>query len=108
MSFPNLREKIANGDRLTEEEVQAAIERSIPLPDEYDAPAGSFSGKPQAAPGETEGPVVQTGPAYSGAPEPGQLESLTKEELAALGEQRGLDLSMSMKKAEMIEALAEE
>lgn len=109
--------KIAKGTKLDELDVGYARDRGIPLPGDDIEPVDAVRPVP---------PVVQTGPAFTGgegggnepvsgnplsqptASDSSDLESMSKSELVALGEQRGLSLKKGMTKTKMIKALSEE
>jgi len=102
--------KLASGKKLTDDEIEYASDRGIELPDEYDAAVKSYRlsiGDDGARPPE---PVFQTGPAFAAPVDPGlflsedELGQMTKDQLLAVGDLKGVELSGT--KAEMVAALA--
>lgn len=106
----NVMEKLANGDKLTEDEVKWAHEHAIALPEEY-GPAPLSVQAEIVRPSE---PIFQGGAAF--APSPGQagpglfltaeqLDSLDKGTLTELADAAGYEVSGRAKKADVVQAL---
>ena len=106
----DVRRKIAAGEELDEADIQYARERGIRIPDPgaSDVPVPSNPAPEPPAPEPDAEPTIRREPAAAQPlPEASDLESLSKKEIAALAEQRGLELNPNrMSKAAMIDAMS--
>jgi len=105
----DVRRKIAAGEELDEADIQYARARGIRIPDP--GTSGVAPSEPEPAPPAPEPdaePILRREPtAAQPEPEVSDLESLSKKEIAALAEQRGLELNPNrMSKAAMIDAMS--
>jgi len=111
MSRPVL-EKIAAGETLDDDDIQYAKDRGIAVPGVYAGGVAAEDAMPPSAPGVNPNPVVA--PSHIGtAPveeevEIVDLDRMTKKELFALAEEKGIDAPKSATKDELISLLSED
>jgi hypothetical protein len=96
----NVREKLANGEKLDDRDVQYAVERGIELPEEYGQKAASVQHEMGGNFGQPPVPVVDGG-SYPQPNDQGpglfltedQLSSLTNDVLRDIAEAAGVEVS---------------
>lgn len=95
--------KLAAGEELDEDEIQYARDRGMALPEEYGEGAADTAFDP------TTGHVVSSGD-FGGPPEEEAAEysDMTKADLRAEADSRGLDVASDATKAEIVAALEED
>ena len=107
MSRPNILQKVADGEDLTDEELQWAKDHSIPGVEGATVEVrDDLSVNPPT-------PLVTTGPmGMPAAEEEGTevvdedyLDSMTKKQLQEFAAQNGIEVSSSMKHGEMVQAI---
>lgn len=104
----NILEKLANEEELDDDDIAYARDRGIKLPEEY-GPGPESMTEESEGPARPQEPVVQGkdfGPESEESAD--ELEQLTKAELKAMAEERGLDVPSGSTKQDIIDLLTGE